>query len=136
MWTDDYRRIPVITLRFVLDTLYGLDVHIFAGSFVESDKAAILTLGVDCVRIFGINHRAEAVTSVGGEPVRIHYSRIVPCSCWSAQRVVVLESSIDEIERHLIISGHIVELCDRQIRLEVPIGPSVERLINTTITTN
>src|SRR5262245_57110014 len=58
---DDERRVPVITLR-----LFGLagdrrDAHSLAGASVKAHETAVLALGVDGVRVFGVDWRRGAV---------------------------------------------------------------------------
>src|SRR5215510_16036232 len=71
---DDERRVPVVTLR-----LFGLawdrsNAHSLAGASVKAHQAAVLALGVDGVRVFGIDARDEAVAAVGLEPVGVDYA--------------------------------------------------------------
>src|SRR5215510_12765102 len=73
---DDERRVPVVALR-----LFGLardrrDAHSLASAFVESHQSAVLALGIDGVRVFGIDARDEAVAAVGLEPIGVDYARL------------------------------------------------------------
>src|SRR5262245_55118189 len=76
VWPEDERRVPVVPLR-----LFGLardrrNAHSLAGASVEAHQAAVLALGVDGVRVFGIDARDEAVAAVGLEPVGVDYARL------------------------------------------------------------
>src|SRR5262245_64826864 len=103
MRTDDKGRFPVVTLG-----LFGLarnrrDADALASAFVEPRQAAVLALGVNRVRVFGIDARSEAVAAVGREPIGVDDARLAARLGRAAQRVVVLRATVDVIPRRLII---------------------------------
>src|SRR5215471_21069868 len=99
MRTDDEGRVPVVTLR-----LFGLarnrrDADALARALVEARQAAVLALGVNRVRVFGINARSEAVAAVGREPIGVDNARLAARPGRAAHRVVVLRAAVDKIKR-------------------------------------
>src|SRR5262245_25708487 len=133
VWADDEGRVPVVTLR-----LFGLardrrNAHSLAGASVEAHQAAVLALGVDGVRVFGIDARNEAVAAVGLEPVGVDYARLAARFGRAAYRVVVLRAAVDEIPRRLLIDVHVVKLRDGQVRFEVPVRAAIVAFIQAAV---
>src|SRR6266404_3359455 len=67
--TDDQRRIPIEAERIIAGMRRWLNTHSLAGSLIEANQHPVLQLGVDCVRVFWIDLRAEAVPALCDEPV-------------------------------------------------------------------
>ena len=65
--------------------LLRLDADALAGALVEADEDAVLQLGVDDVRILGIDARHEAVAALRDEPVVVD-DAVLRCACATGRR--------------------------------------------------
>src|SRR6266481_4635257 len=75
--TDDERRVPVPALRHLAFAFLRLYAKAFTGLAIKAHQITVLRLSVNSIRIFRINQRAEAVTSLGYEPVLVVDARSV-----------------------------------------------------------
>ena len=110
--------------------LLRLDADALAGPLVEADDDAVLQLGVDGVRILGIDARDEAVAALGDEPVLVQDAVLGSRARRAAERVVVLQAAVDVVERRRVVDVDVVELRERQVLEEDP-GARRGRTIDT-----
>ena len=87
---------------------------------VEANQAAVLGFCIDGIGIDGIDLGAEPVAAGGHEPIGIDDAGGTARTRRSAEALVILGASVHIIERKGIIHGDIVELHERQVRLEIP----------------
>ena len=83
---------------------------------VVPHQAAVLPLGIDDVRIRGVDHRVEAVAEDGDEPVAVANAVHVVGARRSSLGGVVLGAAVDVVEGRVVVDGDLVELGDRQVR--------------------
>src|SRR5262249_44333487 len=131
MRANNERRIPVITLRFDVLALDRCDRSPLAGFLVKANKPAILALGINDIRVGGIGVRGKPAPSIGRVPVRVDDARRAACFYRSAERVIVLQTAVNVIERQVIIDRNVIELSDRQVLLEDPVLPAVIAFVDT-----
>src|SRR3954452_10532729 len=136
MRTDDERCVPIVSLRLDVFALDRIDVEPLAGQLVETHDATVLTLGVNDVRICRIDDRVKSITAVRCVPIGIHYPGLISRPCRTAQRVVVLRTPVDVVEGNIVIYVDVVELRDRQIRLELPASTAVKALVHAAVATD
>src|ERR1051325_1996379 len=91
---------------------------------------------VDSIRIFRIDLRPETIAALCDVPIRVDDTRGAASTGWTTKTEVVLSSTINVVERSRIVGRDVVKLRDWQVLFEVPIGPSIKTLENTTIATN
>src|SRR5262249_12277761 len=129
----DKRTIPVVAKGRFASRRRRLYSHPLAGPFVEPADHAILQLSINRVRVFGIDLGPKSVAALSNKPVSVYNSRSAPGPRRTAYAVVVLKPAVHVIKGRGIVGRHVIELSDRQVRLELPVPCPVPTLINTTI---
>ena len=133
MRADLERRVPVEAARRLARGGFRLDVHFFARFAIEADQPAVLRLGVDDVRITGINGAEKAVTAGGDEPVRVDDAIGGGGLRRAAKGEVVLRAAIDEVERFALVDRDPVKLRDRQVGHVGPADAAVPGFVEAAI---
>ena len=133
MGADLERRIPVPAQGRLALARLRLDAGGLARAAVEADQAGVLRFGVHDVWVLGIDARLEAVASLGDEPVGIHDAVDAARAGRAAEREVVLGAAVDVVKRTGVVHGDVVELRDRQIGHELPVGAAVEALVDAAV---
>src|SRR6185369_10653669 len=90
---DDEGGVPVPPGGGAALVFLRLDADPLAAALVVTRDGAALQLGVDRVRILGIDPRDEAVASLRDEPVLVEDAVLRPRPRRPAQRVVVLQAA-------------------------------------------
>jgi hypothetical protein len=75
----------------------------------------------------------EAVAALGDEPVGVGDAVDAARARRAAQREVVLGAAVDVVERRRLVGGDVVELRDRQVVEEAPVGAAVVALVNAAV---
>src|SRR5439155_16719349 len=107
-----------------------------SGALIVAHEITGLKFSVDCIWIFRIDLRAETVAALSHPPIAVDDARSVARARWSTKREVVLRATEDVVERRRVVSGHVIELRDRQIVLEVPVRAAIPALVNSAVATN
>ena len=130
---DQKRGIPVEYVRRIARFGARFDIDILTAEAIMSHEPAVLPLTVHDVGVFVVDLRLKTVAAHRDEPVFVRY-RTASGARRRAQRIVVLRSAIDVIERLGIIDADAIELRQRQIRFVLPVRSAVPRLVHTAIT--
>ena len=133
MRADQKRRIPVEDVRRIARFGARFDIDILTAESIMPHEPTVLPLTVHDVGVFVVDLRLKAVAAHRDEPVFVRY-RTASGARRHAQRIVVLRSAIDVIERLGIIDADAIELRQRQIRFVLPVCGAVPRLVHTAIT--
>ena len=134
--TDQQRRIPVPHDRWLLGSLSRLDVGVLAALAVVPHQPTVLPLRVDKVRIGRVDHRLVTIAADRHKPVFVGDAGATGRARRTAHRVVVLRAAVDVVEGLRLVSADSVELRERQVLFEVPVGTAVPRVKQATIATN
>ena len=129
MRADYDRRVPVPAVRNVVRSRLRLNADLLSGAPIEASEIPILVFGVDGIRVFRIDDRAESVATLRKEPILIGDAADLERPRRSADAAVVLRPAVHIIEGLGIIEGDIVELRERKVALVAPIRTAIEALI-------
>src|SRR5437588_7812473 len=134
MRADDEWRIPIPAQRIFVAGNLRLNTHPLARALVVANDVAGLQLGVNRVRIFGIDLGAKTVAALSYEPIGVHDAGRVARARWTTERIIVLRAAKHVIERRRVVGGDVIELGDGQVALEKPIRAAVVTLIDAAVT--
>ena len=130
---DDERRVPIPAERRAVLVFLRLNADALAGTLVDACHHAVLERGVDRVRILGVDARHEAVAVLGHEPVLVQDAVLGTGPRRSAERIVVLQSAVDVIERRRVVGVDVVVLRERQVREEGPGRGAIKRAVEAAV---
>ena len=102
--------VPVPAQWFLARSRLGLDVNRLTTLLVKTYKTAVLRLGVQNIRVFRVHLCFESISAFRHKPVGVSDSISVRSPRWSAKSVVVLGTTVNVVERELIIGADSIKL--------------------------
>src|SRR5438045_2719994 len=134
MRADDKRRVPIPAQRIFVAADLRLNAHALASALVVANDVAGLKLGVNRVRIFGIDLGAKTVATLRHKPIGVNDAGGVAGARWTTEGVIVLRAAKHIVERRRVVGSDVIELGDGKIALEKPIRAAVVTFVNAAVT--
>src|SRR2546430_1231618 len=133
MRADDERRVPIPAQRIFVAANLRLNAHALAGALVVPNDGAGPKLGVNDVRVFGIDLGAKPVATLRHKPIGVNDAGRVAGAGWPTEGVIVLRAAKHIIERGRVVGSDVIELRNRKVTFEKPVRAAVVTLIDATI---
>ena len=104
----------------------------FAGFQVDASHAAVLTLKINLIGIFGVDQSDKAVAAADAIPIGVNGAGSVFASRWSAPTAVVLQAAVNVVV-HRGVDASVIKLTDRDMVQMVPVLHAVVSDVNAAV---
>src|SRR5210317_352985 len=110
MCASNKRCIPIPTVSGLIVTALRLDRCLFTSLLIKSYQPTVLRLGINGIWIIRIRGTFKTVTAIGHEPITVDDPACVDRLRRPSKAVVILSSSVNIVERPIVVDGHAVKL--------------------------